>query len=449
MNWFEGFGEDILPKNSPKQLKQFCYKQNINNLPFKFVIDPKKLLCAQINNFQSNEVQAVDLINANPQSGILIVDFIGFEREFVKNMTLIFDKVMKTLKDTRYSKIETYLSGPLKNIHQSHLTFLGKIHELMNNPTKNFVYLFIDELCSDKKLLENHNIYMNKFFDVESLVTSFSVEYSDQFKDDFSNYTLAQVMRSPIPWQNYATKFAIDLASTITKPEYIKKLNDFESQTSGMTQAIDCIPKLEAISKMMISEPFPIVVGGRRILKEGTAFKHCRSNITKREIYLFSDMFMYAQLNVGKLLAPANYPLSHLRVDIPAADKPLMALYAPKKSFVLQFQNQEELESWSASLKQAIDNAKSALGKIKKYHEAPIWISDSAAENCMECQKPFNALTRRRHHCRLCGRVLCADCVPRKVMILAISDKPEKVCETCFTNMKKKPMKKVKEILDQ
>lgn len=451
MNWYEGFGESDLPKNSPKQLKQLCFKANINNPPFQFVIDPKKLICAQINNIQSNEVKVVDIINSNPQSGILIVDFIGYEREFVKNITMIFDKVIKTLKDTRYSKIETFLSNPLKNIHSSHLTFLGKIHTLMKSPAQDFVNLFIDALCSDTKLLQDHNVYMNKFFDVESLVTSFSVEYSDQFREEFGHLTLAQVMRSPIPWQNYATKFAHDLAATIqsTSPEYVKKLNDFESQTSSMTEAIDCIPKLEAISKMMITEPFPIVVGGRRILKQGTAFKHCRSNITKREIYLFSDMFMYAQLNCGKLLAPASYVLTHMRIDIPAADKPLIAIYAPKKSFVLQFQTKEELNSWSTAMKQAIDNAKETLDQVEQYREAPIWISDSAADKCMECSKPFNALTRRRHHCRLCGRVLCADCVSRKVVIETISPKPEKVCETCYKNMKNDSKTTITDVHDQ
>ena len=36
---------------------------------------------------------------------------------------------------------------------------------------------------------------------------------------------------------------------------------------------------------------------------------------------------------------------------------------------------------------------------------APQWVRDKMVTMCMRCQEPFNALTRRRHHCRACGYV--------------------------------------------
>lgn len=45
-----------------------------------------------------------------------------------------------------------------------------------------------------------------------------------------------------------------------------------------------------------------------------------------------------------------------------------------------------------------------------------IWIPDSRAPACMRCSRTFSALPlvgRRRHHCRLCGRVVCASCSGR------------------------------------
>lgn len=36
---------------------------------------------------------------------------------------------------------------------------------------------------------------------------------------------------------------------------------------------------------------------------------------------------------------------------------------------------------------------------------APRWIRDNEVTMCMKCKEPFNALTRRRHHCRACGYV--------------------------------------------
>jgi FYVE zinc finger len=36
---------------------------------------------------------------------------------------------------------------------------------------------------------------------------------------------------------------------------------------------------------------------------------------------------------------------------------------------------------------------------------APKWIPDAEALKCMQCETPFS-FTRRRHHCRTCGKVL-------------------------------------------
>lgn len=36
---------------------------------------------------------------------------------------------------------------------------------------------------------------------------------------------------------------------------------------------------------------------------------------------------------------------------------------------------------------------------------APRWVRDNEVTMCMKCKEPFNALTRRRHHCRACGHV--------------------------------------------
>ena len=53
-------------------------------------------------------------------------------------------------------------------------------------------------------------------------------------------------------------------------------------------------------------------------------------------------------------------------------------------------------------------------------------------ENCHECGNKFG-LTTRKHHCRHCGRLLCAKCTSKEVPILKFGlSKPVRVCETCF-----------------
>jgi rabenosyn-5 len=44
-------------------------------------------------------------------------------------------------------------------------------------------------------------------------------------------------------------------------------------------------------------------------------------------------------------------------------------------------------------------------------HERAIvpWVDDKDVRLCPTCAKTFN-LTRRKHHCRLCGVMMCHDC---------------------------------------
>ena len=47
--------------------------------------------------------------------------------------------------------------------------------------------------------------------------------------------------------------------------------------------------------------------------------------------------------------------------------------------------------------------------KVYEDYSAPVWVPDSRAERCMRCSEAF-AVWRRRHHCRLCGDVVCWAC---------------------------------------
>lgn len=47
--------------------------------------------------------------------------------------------------------------------------------------------------------------------------------------------------------------------------------------------------------------------------------------------------------------------------------------------------------------------------KVYEDYSAPIWVPDSRTAKCMRCGEMF-ALWRRRHHCRLCGDVICWAC---------------------------------------
>uniref|UniRef100_A0A8D0CJT9 Zinc finger FYVE domain-containing protein n=1 Tax=Scleropages formosus TaxID=113540 RepID=A0A8D0CJT9_SCLFO len=60
----------------------------------------------------------------------------------------------------------------------------------------------------------------------------------------------------------------------------------------------------------------------------------------------------------------------------------------------------------------------------------PLWMPDSEAPNCMNCLQKFT-FTRRRHHCRACGKVYCAVCCSRKCRLKYL-EKEARVCVACY-----------------
>ncbi|KAM9378894.1 zinc finger FYVE domain-containing protein 9 [Phaethornis superciliosus] len=61
---------------------------------------------------------------------------------------------------------------------------------------------------------------------------------------------------------------------------------------------------------------------------------------------------------------------------------------------------------------------------------APVWVPDSQAPNCMKCKARFT-FTKRRHHCRACGKVFCAACCSLKCKLLYMDRKEVRVCVIC------------------
>ncbi|KAL4822523.1 hypothetical protein H8958_007021 [Nasalis larvatus] len=65
----------------------------------------------------------------------------------------------------------------------------------------------------------------------------------------------------------------------------------------------------------------------------------------------------------------------------------------------------------------------------------PTWIPDSEAPNCMNCQVKFT-FTKRRHHCRACGKVFCGVCCNRKSKLQYL-EKEARVCIVCYETISK------------
>ncbi|KAE9040544.1 hypothetical protein PR003_g4953 [Phytophthora rubi] len=73
---------------------------------------------------------------------------------------------------------------------------------------------------------------------------------------------------------------------------------------------------------------------------------------------------------------------------------------------------------------------------LRRYF-APIFVRDDDSPACRQCGMRFGTF-RRRHHCRLCGNVYCADCTSNKAKLPIEApsyDKEQPVCTRCFRNV--------------
>ncbi|MED6272972.1 hypothetical protein CHARACLAT_002070 [Characodon lateralis] len=68
---------------------------------------------------------------------------------------------------------------------------------------------------------------------------------------------------------------------------------------------------------------------------------------------------------------------------------------------------------------------------------APVWVPDAEAQVCMKCGTKFT-FTKRRHHCRACGKVFCALCTNLKFRLTHLDGKEGRVCVSCHSTLIKR-----------
>ncbi|GAB1300042.1 FYVE, RhoGEF and PH domain-containing protein 4 [Apodemus speciosus] len=120
-----------------------------------------------------------------------------------------------------------------------------------------------------------------------------------------------------------------------------------------------------------------------------------------------------------------------------------------ERTLELQASSEQDKEEWIKALQETIDafhqrheTFRNAIAKENDIplevstaelgKRAPRWIRDNEVTMCMQCKEPFNALTRRRHHCRACGHVVCWKCSDYKAQLEYDSGRLNKVCKDCY-----------------
>lgn len=429
----------------PKCYNELCYYQTPSNKnpPFDLLLDKKMFISRQMPGIEIRETGFVEALEYNTVSTSIMIDFIGYERQFIKKIRLLIH-ILEQLENTYYSSMYFGLNESLSAICREHMAFSAKIENIVKKHTSLFLIDFIETVTSCKSLLNCHQNYCVNYLKYESLAISMSEEFSGDLMKNL-NEPVIGYFKAPMAWHEYIANAAKDLENSLPRcsnPQLRIALIDFAKSNEDLSVSVDSIPKLEQISRCFLIEPFPIVVPGRRFIRKGKALKQCRKALSERDILLFSDIFVYVQVKGGKYVVPGVYELLRLRVE--AEDKLnsySILFFAPMKSFILYFEQREERDIWLEEIEEAIANKKLTQPNVK-YREAPIWKPDSETNNCSGCGCQLSFFVRK-HHCRGCGGIFCSDCLSNKIIIKNISQKPCKVCAACFARFEQDKSKYV------
>ena len=120
-------------------------------------------------------------------------------------------------------------------------------------------------------------------------------------------------------------------------------------------------------------------------------------------------------------------------VDSETEKQRWLSLYSEAQTGVRELQASERKRNLSLGVTTAEEMA--ALEKEEEHDAvaAAPWVADHAEFNCLICEDPFSALNRR-HHCRLCGLLVCQKCSGSKGDLsgaLGLGSS-ERVCDSCI-----------------
>uniref|UniRef100_A0A8C6KYC8 FYVE, RhoGEF and PH domain containing 4a n=1 Tax=Nothobranchius furzeri TaxID=105023 RepID=A0A8C6KYC8_NOTFU len=251
--------------------------------------------------------------------------------------------------------------------------------------------------------------------------------------------------------------------------DYLKKLpqddpdrrdaeKSLEIIATAATHSNSAIRKSEILKKLMeiyemLGEEEDIVHPSNEFIKEGHILKLSARNTSATESYLFlfNNMLLYCvpkfSLGGPKYTVRSRIGIDGLKVkETINKDYPhTFQVSGKERTLELQACSEQDKADWIEAVQKTIEifqqkneSFKSALKEAEEVSEAelgkraPCWIRDNEVTMCMRCKEPFNAITRRRHHCRACGHVVCWKCSEYKAQLEYDGNKMNKVCKDCY-----------------
>ncbi|CAN9515229.1 unnamed protein product [Ophioblennius macclurei] len=229
------------------------------------------------------------------------------------------------------------------------------------------------------------------------------------------------------------------------------------------------IRKMERMRKLLkvyelLGGEEDIVNPTNELIKEGHILKLSNKNGTTQDRYLilFNDRLLYC---VPKLRLIGQKYGVRARIDVDGMElKETSSVAVPRtflvsgkqRSLELQARTEEEKKDWIQAIQATIQRHEQTVESFRHLtcslreddstpphspscvelgKRAPTPIREKEVTLCMKCQEPFNSITKRRHHCKACGHVVCGKCSEFRARLSYDNNRTNRVCVDCYVTL--------------
>ncbi|XP_058873118.1 FYVE, RhoGEF and PH domain-containing protein 1 isoform X2 [Acipenser ruthenus] len=324
--------------------------------------------------------------------------------------------------------------------------------------------------------LKMYGEYVKNFDRAMELVNSW-MDRSAQFKgivheiqkqEVCGNLTLQHHMLEPVQripryellLTDYLNKLPPDASDSKDAQKSLELIATAAEHSNTAIRKMERMHKLLKVYELLGGEE-DIVNPTNELIKEGHILKLSAKNGTTQDRYLilFNDRLLYC---VPKLRLIGQKFSVRARIDVDGMElketsslniSRTFLVSGKQRSLELQSRTEEEKKDWVEAIQATIQKHEQTLETFKLLNtslreedytppnspntdlgrRAPTPIREKEVTLCMTCQESFNSITKRRHHCKACGHVVCGRCSEFRARLLYDNNRPNRVCVDCYT----------------
>uniref|UniRef100_A0A8C6DF55 FYVE, RhoGEF and PH domain containing 3 n=1 Tax=Moschus moschiferus TaxID=68415 RepID=A0A8C6DF55_MOSMO len=364
-------------------------------------------------------------------------EFLHTEETYVKRLHLLDQVFCTRLTEAGIpSEVTTGIFSNISSIYRFHGQFL--LPELQARITNEWDVnpRLGDILQKLAPFLKMYGEYVKNFDRAMELVSTWTqrslvfkdIVQSIQKQEMCGNLTLQHHMLEPV---QRVPRYELLLKDYLKRlPEDAPDWKDAERSLELISTAANhsnaAIRKMEKMHKLLevyerLGGEEDIVNPANELIKEGHIQKLSAKNGTTqdRHLFLFNSMILYCVpklwLMGQKFSVREKMDISGLQVQdiVKSSAAHTFIITGKKRSLELQTRTEEEKKEWIQS------EPRRGSSKTRR---------DKEKQGCSSCGETFNSITKRKHHCKLCGAVICGKCSEFK----AESGRQSRVCRECF-----------------